>query len=928
MAANTEVMRVLKAVVTKVTTSKLTERRTILTDAVDCLTSTQIVIPDNAVKGLVSSLSTSIHLYRDTLSRKQVQAILECLLDKEQEAAVKAILGVLCRFAEEQRNRAKCGGHGTAAYVALGWTFVLIRKVFAEDSKQQGSEWKRLVECQSGLAAAALNSRRRSIRQATYQKLRKSWKRTPSLWSNTISVLEELEPSAHQLCMVSLLVRSSQEKKSQTSQGFQKKIFVDGFIKITLGGKQKPPLYLLECCNYFLQSLTHDEFKDKMLPAINKGLLRSPENVLQAVNYIIAGVSLDLSQYSLDLAKSIATQLHSKDEKLQQIAEAASYSLAKQCSDSEAVENVAKHFIAVLGGSEGKLALPPERMGVLSGVKGLSNSGIMGSSSQQTIATSVCDMIIPYLKQEVHEGTLVYAIEVLSQWCTKFSSQVPATLTDWIEKAFALKQTTTAVRNAYFQCMLVLYKGDNLIEGVKLIPVMKQSVEKAKQQPNQVAMVMEGFSAACCLAQIALADVGAEEKVSFLWPLLDSTQMFTAEKFLQTISEEGLFTLVKLVEKLLIDHMHRIKPSTAKSYSAGFIKALVHPSWKLRQAARQAVRKILDADRGESHTAFHLLEEFATVINAEKPLGMHPTISAEGDKANDPIPPKVLASALQSLLPVTYDRQREEEIGYDLVIDHLLITASHPCIYSHRPSLWVDMTRKLVTDVHKMVSDSEERILVLLLEKNNASQSAQNAIQSLAKCCPNEFLPALMERVKKTLLIPDLATVTLRDYCIMNTPDGELYDKSIIEGKGQESESVGSMKRQNKAYSYKEQLMEIELKKIYTELEQSSRLLLASVVGNPSASAQYIPDLLSPLLSLLSSPLAATVVMATYVQISTCLFDKEKHILASCVAYCTFRLMEPAATINPDWTALSLKEACIKALDHIYQGTHLHLPSL
>lgn len=65
------------------------------------------MIPDNAVKGLVSSLSTSIHLYRDTLSRKQVQAILECLLDKEQEAAVKAILGVLCRFAEEQRNRAK-----------------------------------------------------------------------------------------------------------------------------------------------------------------------------------------------------------------------------------------------------------------------------------------------------------------------------------------------------------------------------------------------------------------------------------------------------------------------------------------------------------------------------------------------------------------------------------------------------------------------------------------------------------------------------------------------------------------------------------------------------------------------------------------------------------------------------------------------------
>lgn len=57
-------------------------------------------------------------------------------------------------------------------------------------------------------------------------------------------------------------------------------------------------------------------------------------------------------------------------------------------------------LLLVFPGSEGKLALPPERMGVLSGVKGLSNSGIMGSSSQQNVAASVCDMLITYLKQE------------------------------------------------------------------------------------------------------------------------------------------------------------------------------------------------------------------------------------------------------------------------------------------------------------------------------------------------------------------------------------------------------------------------------------------------------------------------------------------------------------------------------------------------
>lgn len=46
-----------------------------------------------------------------------------------------------------------------------------------------------------------------------------------------------------------------------------------------------------------------------------------------------------------------------------------------------------------------------------------------------------------------------------------------------------------------------------MLEGVKVIPQLKQSLEKAKQQPNQVPIVTEGLSAACCLVQLALADV-------------------------------------------------------------------------------------------------------------------------------------------------------------------------------------------------------------------------------------------------------------------------------------------------------------------------------------------------------------------------------------------------------------------------------------
>lgn len=63
-------------------------------------------IPDGAVRGLVSSLSLTFHLYRDSQSRKQVHTILECLLDKKHDVTHKACLGVLCSFAEEQRKNA------------------------------------------------------------------------------------------------------------------------------------------------------------------------------------------------------------------------------------------------------------------------------------------------------------------------------------------------------------------------------------------------------------------------------------------------------------------------------------------------------------------------------------------------------------------------------------------------------------------------------------------------------------------------------------------------------------------------------------------------------------------------------------------------------------------------------------------------------
>lgn len=97
-----------------------------------------------------------------------------------------------------------------------------------------------------------------------------------------------------------------------------------------------------------------------------------------------------------------------------------------------------------------------------------------------------------------------------------------------------------------------------------------------------------------------------------------------------------------------------------------------------------------------------------------------------------------------------------------------------------------------------------------------------NSIQVLADMADREYISKL---VKYSLNIleqhPDLLSVTREKFDIMNLAEGELYDKSLIEStikQLQDASAQANLKKESKAYSYKEQLAELELRK---ELEKA-----------------------------------------------------------------------------------------------------------
>ena len=97
-----------------------------------------------------------------------------------------------------------------------------------------------------------------------------------------------------------------------------------------------------------------------------------------------------------------------------------------------------------------------------------------------------------------------------------------------------------------------------------------------------------------------------------------------------------------------------------------------------------------------------------------------------------------------------------------------------------------------------------------------------NAIGTLTNIDSEEYLGKLVEYALNLLTdCQDLHSVTKEKFEIMNLSDNELHDKTLIESaikQIQDSNQQTNMKKESKAYSYKEQLAELELRK---ELEQS-----------------------------------------------------------------------------------------------------------
>ncbi|XP_053135159.1 eIF-2-alpha kinase activator GCN1 [Hemicordylus capensis] len=960
MAAVTQlqVSETLKRFAVKVTTSSVKERREILNELGRCITGKDL--PEGTVKGLCKLFCLTLHRYRDAASLRALQSALQQLVECQPEATAKNLLQSLQSSGISSKAGGPSKSNGSAALLALSWTCLLVRIVFATHDKRQGETWEKLVEVQCLLLLEVLGGSRKPAVDGAVKKLNRMWKENPGLADQYLSVILGLEASQGYAAMLGLLVQFCTSQKELGVINRHKSALLGFYIKTILMSKTKPQKHLLDNCAPLLRYVSHAEFKDLILPALQKSLLRSPENAIETISCLLASVTLDLSQYALDITKGLASQLKSNSSQLMDEAIVALKNLSRQCSDPSTVESLGKHLFTILGGAEGKLTVVAQKISVLSGIGSCSHHAVSGPSNQ-ALSGTIAELFIPFLQQEVHEGTLVHAISVLALWCNRFTTEVPKKLIEWFKKAFSLKTCTSAVRHAYLQCMLASFKGNVLLQGVELMPLLLQTVEKAGAQSTQVPLVTEGVAAALLICRLSVADIQIENKLNSFWQLIldEKKQVFTSEKFLQSASEEAMCTVLQLTERLLLDHEHQLPGAKLQQYHKALAAVLLSRSWCVRRLAQQTVRKLLSLPRG-FELAYGLLEELKVVLSSHKVLPVEALVTESGELSEQGkmyTPPRVLQEMLcviSCVAGLEGDPEEKEKLALEM-----LLVSSHPSLVVGHSGLWPALMTKMKLDPVDFITKYLEKVFDRIITQSPMTKSSLNAVGVLSTLSPGRVLPQVISTISTSLENPALCHVTQEEFAIMKTPEGELYDKSILHSAQQDSLKKANMKRENKAYSFKEQIIELELKEeikkkkgikeeiqltskqkemlnaqlekesqtrkqlqeLDNELESMLGLLDAVLKRNPPGLSQYIPSLVDSFLPLLKSPLAAPRIKDPFLSLASCVMPPWLKTFGTLVSHVTLRKMKPECDLDESWCQEDLPTAVNRVINLLHAHT-------
>ncbi|KAL0272371.1 UNVERIFIED_CONTAM: hypothetical protein PYX00_005366 [Menopon gallinae] len=943
--ADVELSKALKDLPIRIQTSSRKERKVVIENVISVLSHPNIT--ESIVRGICRVLLLTLTRYRDSTSQAYVRNLVKALVKCHRDAALKHLVLTLYDHASVHKNIVASKNTANTALCSLSWTCILVQSCNDKNFLETYVEYQKLVETQAMLILSICAAENKKQIEHAQHLMNLMWNRVQFSWEMYGDTMTKLEPSPHYVLLGSFYLKFLKQNKQDSLIKKYKTSIIDALVKVGISCKKKPESYIVKESTGVLQLVTHEEFSSTILPALQKAILRSPEIILENVSFVLSGLSLDLSQYVMDIGKQIVANLHSNDDLSRDLAAEACRQLARQCTDSTSLQNLLNHLFEVYNGSEGKLTVTAQKISMLQGAGYISENGVTGSSAQQ-LAAHATEHFMKVLETEVHEKTLIFALEMLSKWGSKFT-QVPKKLIDWFEKGMGLKTSTPAVRTAYIDCMSECFHNETLNQCTALAGVLANALEKGCA-PG--ASQTKALSAAYLLLRLATAGACPEKYSNMLWNILLDVdkQFFVSDKFLGSANEGALLNVIRLCEKLLMDHADRVNGKDQALHKA-VLYCLTKTSKNVRSVSRNIVKRLVSI-LGGTQLALALIKQFSQLLDSVSASQV-----TDNNKENTGERETGLHALADAFVCICGGSNLCEEDTHQIALA-TLVCAHHPLLRQCARNFWLKLLKQLNVDPKNFINLHKSELHNIFTKEYVPNESVGGALTTVISLEPDIMLPTIISYAMDRLNKSAAATVTREEYLTYMTPEGELFDKSVISGTDQETSSTSNLKRESKVYSYKEQIEEMQLRReleekkrkagklkepeltpkqkelmrVQLEKENAIRSRLKSLnddinnsvsiinccaVGHPSKFSTYFKDLSPVLLNNLNSPLAAPYLTKTYVKFSDCVFYGSSRLFGKLVGHVILRLLKPHCDLDPAWEEEPLTSAVPRTISNM-----------
>lgn len=127
-------------------------------------------------------------------------------------------------------------------------------------------------------------------------------------------------------------------------------IFLEIYVKAVLNAKEKPTEGLSGAFLPLFTRLSHEDFKNIVLPSSVKMLKRNPELVIESIGVLLKSANLDLSKYAIEILGVVLIQARHADEGRRLAALAIVRCLSQKSSSPDAIEAMFSAVKSVIGG--------------------------------------------------------------------------------------------------------------------------------------------------------------------------------------------------------------------------------------------------------------------------------------------------------------------------------------------------------------------------------------------------------------------------------------------------------------------------------------------------------------------------------------------------------------------------------------------------